>query len=79
MAHFLPKGGDMDTIVNFLDQCHGSKRKIQKGDELTIRTKSGRVFNGILFDIKAGYVHTIEALGILVIFPINSISSIQLL
>ena len=67
----------MDSYVNFQFLSHNSKRKIQKGDELTIKTKSGQVFKGILFDIKAGYVHTIEALGILVIFPINSISSIQ--
>lgn len=52
--------------------------KLNRGDELKITTKTGQVFKAILFDIKEGYLHTIEALGILIIFPINSLSSIQL-
>lgn len=56
----------------------GKRPKIKKGDELKIVTKSGRTFRGILYDIKEGYLHTVEALGILIIFPISSLSSIQL-
>jgi hypothetical protein len=52
--------------------------KLNRGDELRITTKTGQVFKAILFDIKEGYLHTIEALGILVIFPINSLSTFQL-
>ena len=56
----------------------GKRPKIKKGDELKIVTKSGRTFRGILYDIREGYLHTVEALGILIIFPISSLSSIQL-
>lgn len=54
------------------------KAKFKRGDELRITTKTGRVFKAILFDIKGGYLHTIEVLGILVIFPIDSLLTIQL-
>lgn len=65
--------------VCLLDQFkQGQSLKIRKGDELKIVTKSGRTFKGILFDFKEGYIHTIEMLGILVIFPINSLTSIHL-
>ena len=56
----------------------GRCQKIKRGDELKIITKTGKTFKAILFDIKEGYLHTVEALGILVIFPISSLSSIQL-
>ncbi len=56
----------------------GKCPKIKKGDELKIITKTGRTFRGILYDFREGYLHTVEALGILMIFPINSLSSIQL-
>ncbi len=55
------------------------KVKFKRGDELKITTKTGRVFKAILFDLKEGYLHTVEALGILVIFPINSVSKVQLI
>jgi hypothetical protein len=74
----LPKGGDMDTFCLLAQLKEGKKTKIKKGDELKIVTKTGRIFKGILYDIKEGYLHTVEALGILVIFPISSLSSIQL-
>lgn len=51
---------------------------LKKGDELRIITKTGRKFRGILYDIKEGYLHTVESLGIIIIFPINSLASIQL-
>lgn len=56
----------------------GKCPKIKMGDELKIITKTGRTFKAILYDFKEGYLHTIEALGILVIFPISSLTSIQL-
>jgi hypothetical protein len=68
----------METFCLLKQLREGKRPKIQKGDELKIVTKSGRTFRGILYDIKEGYLHTVEALGILIIFPISSLSSIQL-
>ena len=68
----------MEKICLLKELREGKRPKIQKGDELKIVTKSGRTFRGILYDIKEGYLHTVEALGILIIFPISSLSSIQL-
>ncbi len=68
----------MENFCLLKELREGKRPKIQKGDELKIVTKSGRTFRGILYDIKEGYLHTVEALGILIIFPISSLSSIQL-
>jgi hypothetical protein len=68
----------METFCLLKQLREGKRPKIKKGDELKIVTKSGRTFRGILYDIKEGYLHTVEALGILIIFPISSLSSIQL-
>jgi hypothetical protein len=68
----------METFCLLKQLREGKRPKIKKGDELRIVTKSGRTFRGILYDIKEGYLHTVEALGILIIFPISSLSSIQL-
>ena len=68
----------METFCLLKQLREGQRPKIKKGDELKIVTKSGRTFRGILYDIKEGYLHTVEALGILIIFPISSLSSIQL-
>ena len=57
---------------------NGQSPKVTKGDELKIVTKSGRTFKGILYDFKEGYLHTVQALGILVIFPLSSLASIHL-
>jgi hypothetical protein len=75
---FLPKGGEMESFCLLKQQKSGECPKIKKGDELKIITKTGKTFKAILFDIKEGYLHTVEALGILVIFPISSLASIQL-
>lgn len=68
----------MESFCLLKQTREGKKPKIKKGDELEIITKSGRTFRAILYDIKEGYLHTIMALGILIIFPIHSLSSIQL-
>ncbi len=68
----------METFCLLKQLREGKRPKIKKGDELKIVTKSGRTFRGILYDIKEGYLHTVEALGILIIFPISSLTSIQL-
>lgn len=68
----------METFCLLKQLREGKRPKIKKGDELKIVTKSGRTFRGILYDIKEGYLHTVEALGILIIFPISSLASIQL-
>lgn len=68
----------METYCLLNQLKMGINPKFKKGDELKIVTKTGRTFRGILYDIKEGYLHTVESLGILMIFPINSISSIQL-
>ncbi len=68
----------METFCLLKQLREGKRPKLRKGDELKIVTKTGRTFRGILYDFKEGYLHTIEALGILVIFPINSLTSIQL-
>lgn len=68
----------METYCLLKELESGKCPKIKKGDELKIITKTGRTFRGILYDVKEGYLHTVEALGILIIFPITSLSSIQL-
>jgi hypothetical protein len=68
----------METICLLKQLNLGKTPPLKKGDELRIVTKTGRTFRGILYDFKEGYIHTIEALGILVIFPISSLISIQL-
>lgn len=73
-----PKEGTVENFCLLKQLREGKRPKIKKGDELKIVTKSGRTFRGILYDIKEGYLHTVEALGILIIFPISSLSSIQL-
>jgi hypothetical protein len=75
---FIPMGGEMESYCLLKQLAEGKRPKIKKGDELKIVTKTGRTFRGILYDIKEGYLHTVEALGILIIFPISSLSSIQL-
>ena len=50
--------------------------KLKKGDELKIVTKKGKAFEGILFDFKEGYLQTISGLGILILFPISSLTNI---
>ncbi len=67
----------MESFCLLKQSKMGKCPKIKKGDELKIITKTGRTFRGIIFDIKEGYLHTVEALGILVIFPISSLASIQ--
>ena len=56
--------------------CDEGEIILKKGDELKIITKKGRVFEGILFDFKEGYLQTISTLGILIFFPLNSLSNI---
>jgi hypothetical protein len=68
----------MGNLCLLKELREGKRPKVKKGDELKIVTKSGRIFRGILYDIKEGYLHTVEALGILIIFPMSSLSSIQL-
>lgn len=68
----------METFCLLKQLREGKKPKLKKGDELKLVTKSGRTFRGIIYDIKEGYLHTVEALGIIIIFPIHSLASIQL-
>jgi hypothetical protein len=68
----------METYYLLSQLNMGRNTQLKKGDELKIITKTGQTFRGILYDIKEGYLHTVESLGILMIFPINSLTSIQL-
>lgn len=68
----------METFCLLNQLNKGKNTQFKKGDELKIITKTGQTFRGILYDIKEGYLHTVESLGILMIFPINSLTSIQL-
>jgi hypothetical protein len=66
----------MDRSHCLLSSLQNESEKLKRGAEVKIITKKGVLFKGILFDLKEGYVQTITSLGILVLFPLNSITNI---
>jgi hypothetical protein len=54
----------------------GEKCLINKGDELELVTKSGKSYQGIVFDFNQGHIHTVVQFGILILFPIHSLVNI---
>jgi hypothetical protein len=52
------------------------KLSLEKGNEVKVVTKKGVAFEGILFDFKEDYLQTVTALGILILFPLSSLTNI---
>ena len=66
----------MDRSKCFLNNIENKREKLKKGTEVRIITKKGTAYKGIIIDLKEGYVQTITSLGILVLFPLSSITNI---
>ena len=49
---------------------------LKLGTEIKIKTKDGSSFEGILMEIKNGYLSAVATLGIILTFPVTSIINI---
>lgn len=51
-------------------------QKFKLGSEIKIYTKDGKSYEGILMDCHKGYMSTIAGLGVILTFPLDSISNV---
>lgn len=47
------------------------------GTEIKIKTRDGKIFEGILMEIKNGYLSAVAKLGIILTFPMTSIVNVS--
>jgi hypothetical protein len=50
--------------------------ELKIGMEIKIKTRDGDLFEGILMEIKNGYLSAVATLGIILTFPMTSITNI---